>query len=104
MTNFFRRVSLAAVLGTALVGLPAAASAQDEEPREMPREKVADEKPESSSSSDSSFSTTWFGARLGFWYQPELDLKMKIGGVPSFAVVNQLFPNTKIDVRDDLSV
>jgi hypothetical protein len=87
-----------AALATCLVVPGAVARGEDEKP---PERAEGSKKSEGSSE----FPTTWFGVRLGFWYQPQLDMNMKIGGTSQGAVlINTLFQNSKIDVEQDLSV
>lgn len=80
MPRSLRRVALAALL---MATFAAPALAQDE----------ADE-----------FDTSWFGARLGIFYRPEMDLKAEVSGTGTQA--NALFGllGTSLDIQDDLGV
>lgn len=76
-----RWIALAALLS---VTLAAPVRAQDDE---------ADE-----------FDTSWFGARIGIFYRPEMDLKAEVSG--SGTQGNTLFGllGTSLDIQDDLGV
>jgi hypothetical protein len=67
------------------------------------------------SDKSSEFSSTWFGLRVGLWYQPSLDLQLKVGGSPSSTNVPGLPPlppipgggigtATRLDVTQDLGI
>lgn len=53
------------------------------------------------------FDTSWFGARIGIFYRPEMDLKVEVSGTPDLpgvpgALVGLL--GTSVDIQDDLGV
>lgn len=81
MLRMLRWIALAALLS---VTLAAPVRAQDDE---------ADE-----------FDTSWFGARIGIFYRPEMDLKAEVSG--SGTQGNTLFGllGTSLDIQDDLGV
>ncbi len=53
---------------------------------------------------DEEFDTSWFGARLGIFYRPEMDLKAEVSGKGSQP--SSLFGllGTSLDIQDDLGV
>lgn len=81
MLRTLRWIALSALLS---VGLAAPTRAQDGEVDE--------------------FDTSWFGARLGIFYRPEMDLKAEVSGegTQSGSLFGLL--GTSIDIQDDLGV
>lgn len=53
---------------------------------------------------DDDFDTSWFGARLGIFYRPEMNLKAEVAGAGTQP--NTLFGllGTSLDIKDDLGV
>lgn len=77
-------------LALALPTLLAASPAPADEPEEV----------------DDEFDTSWFGARLGVWYRPSIDMEVQISGRNrAFAALNTLgLLGTPLDVHNDLGV
>lgn len=59
---------------------------------------------------DDDFDTNWFGARIGLWYRPAMDMNMKVNGRPRLPGGGQLpqafgvLIGSSIDIQDDLGV
>lgn len=54
---------------------------------------------------DDEFDTSYVGARLEYWYRPEMDMQMEIGGKAFGAQLAPLgLTGTPIDIQDDLGV
>lgn len=52
---------------------------------------------------DDEFDTLWFGARLGLWYRPEIDMKVQVNGRLLGGGLGTLF-GTSLDIQRDLGV
>lgn len=72
-------------------GFAAPARAQDDE-------DVSDD--------DDDFDTTWFGARIGLFYRPQMDLKAEVAGTPDVGGFGSLIGllGTSVDIERDLGV
>lgn len=77
-----RRLPALLVATLALLCAPAPASADDED----------------------DFNTTWFGARVGVWYRPSIDMKVQVSGTSATALGFTGLLGSRIDIQDDLGV
>jgi hypothetical protein len=49
------------------------------------------------------FDTSWFGGRIGYWYEPALDMQLKVGGSSSIPGLPPGVPS-RIEVANDLGI
>jgi hypothetical protein len=52
---------------------------------------------------DDDFDTTWFGARLGLWYRPDMNMKVAVSGSSRTAQFISLI-GTEVNIKRDLGV
>jgi hypothetical protein len=53
---------------------------------------------------DDDFDTSWFGARLGVFYRPTMDMELSISGRSRTAQAFTALLGTRVDIKDDLGV